>query len=76
MVAGSGVIGVSERQLRRRRKRYEEEGYEGLLDRRRGSQQQTSGEEAAEGSEPLPGQVLRSERAPFHEKLGEDIRSV
>lgn len=29
------LIGISERQLRRRRKRYEEEGYEGLLDRRR-----------------------------------------
>ncbi len=29
------LIGISERQLRRRRKRYEEEGYQGLLDRRR-----------------------------------------
>ena len=28
------LIGISERQLRRRRKRYEEEGYQGLLDRR------------------------------------------
>ena len=29
------LIGISERQLRRWRKRYEEEGYQGLLDRRR-----------------------------------------
>jgi DNA-binding Lrp family transcriptional regulator len=28
------LIGISARQLRRRRKRYEEEGYQGLLDRR------------------------------------------
>jgi transposase len=29
------LIGISERQMRRWRKRYEEEGYQGLLDRRR-----------------------------------------
>ena len=30
------MIGISDRQLRRWRKRYEDSGYEGLLDRRRG----------------------------------------
>jgi hypothetical protein len=30
------IIGISERQLRRWRKRYEDGGYDGLLDRRRG----------------------------------------
>jgi transposase len=30
------MMGISERQLRRWRKRSEEQGYEGLLDRRRG----------------------------------------
>src|ERR1035441_9108040 len=29
------LIGISERQMRRWRKRYEEQGYQGLLDRRR-----------------------------------------
>ena len=29
------LIGISERQMRRWRKRYEAEGYQGLLDRRR-----------------------------------------
>jgi len=30
------MIGISDRQLRRWRKRYEDSGYDGLLDRRRG----------------------------------------
>ena len=30
------IIGISDRQLRRWRKRYEVSGYDGLLDRRRG----------------------------------------
>ena len=61
------LIGISERQLRRRRKRYEEEGYAGLAGPATSeAKQQTSGEEAGRrGSEPLPGQVLRSERAPL-----------
>jgi len=29
------LIGISDRQMRRWRKRYEDEGYQGLLDRRR-----------------------------------------
>ena len=35
MVAGGGLIGISERQMRRWRKRFEEQGPKGLLDRRR-----------------------------------------
>jgi transposase len=31
------LIGISDRQMRRWRKRFEEHGYEGLLDRRRGT---------------------------------------
>ena len=30
------ILGISDRQMRRWRERYEEEGYDGLLDRRRG----------------------------------------
>ena len=30
------IIGISERQMRRWRERYEEHGYDGLIDRRRG----------------------------------------
>src|SRR5579863_3368733 len=30
------IIGISDRQLRRWRERYEEHGYDGLMDRRRG----------------------------------------
>src|ERR1035438_8542335 len=30
------ILGISDRQLRRWRKRYEADGYDGLLDRRRG----------------------------------------
>ena len=36
MVAGGGDSGISDRHMRRWRKRYVEEGYNGLLDRRRG----------------------------------------
>ena len=35
-VQGAEIIGVSDRSLRRWRQRYEEQGYDGLFDRRRG----------------------------------------
>ena len=57
------LIGISERQLRRRRKRYEEEGYRACLT---GGRSQAADEWRR--SRPkrfwsVPGQVLRSERA-------------
>ena len=33
------IIGISDRQMRRWRERYEEHGYDGLMDRRRGRAQ-------------------------------------
>ena len=48
------LIGISERQLRRRRKRYEEEGYSGLAGPATSeAKQQTSGEEAGRRSSEL-----------------------
>ena len=36
------IIGISDRQMRRWRERYEEDGYDGLFDRRRGQPSQRS----------------------------------
>ena len=36
------IIGISERRMRRRRQRYEEHGYDGLFDRRRGTDRRIS----------------------------------
>ena len=59
------LIGISERQMRRWRKRLEEQGPKGLLDRRRGtpSHRRIPKQASRRGSGPVPGQVLRSERA-------------
>jgi len=59
------LIGISERQMRRWRKRHEEQGYQGLLDRRRRkpSSRRVPKKQAEEVLSPVPGQVLRSERA-------------
>ncbi len=65
------IIGISERQMRRWRERYEEHGYDGLIDRRRGrpSQKRLPWRSRA-GAGALPGGVLCPERAAFHEKFG------
>ncbi|HMH15804.1 MAG TPA: helix-turn-helix domain-containing protein [Edaphobacter sp.] len=59
------LIGISERQMRRWRKRLEDEGPEGFAGPATAeAKQQTRAEGAGRrGSEPVSGQVLRSERA-------------
>ena len=51
------LIGISERQMRRWRKRYEEQGYQALLDRRRreAKQQARPDEAGGTGSEACTG---------------------
>ena len=63
----AAATGISERQLRRRRKRYEEDGYEGLLDRRRRkpSSRRVAKKQADEVLGLYRDRVLRSERAPL-----------
>lgn len=68
------IIGISDRQMRRWRERYEEHGYDGLIDRRRGRPSEKRVPVA------LVEQVLGLYRdryfdlnvRHFHEKLGEE----
>jgi transposase-like protein len=59
------LMGISERQMRRWRKRFEEQGHQGLLDRLTAEAKQPARAEGAgrRGPELVSGQVLRSERA-------------
>lgn len=68
------LIGISERQLRRRRKRYEEEGYEGLLDRRRRkpSSRRVAKKQADEVLSLYRDRYFDLNVRHFHEKLGEE----
>ena len=60
------ILGISDRHMRRRRERYEEEGYNGLFDRRRGKASSRRVPVATvEKVFALPGEVFRSERATF-----------
>ena len=54
------IIGISDRQMRRWRERYEEQGYDGLIDRRRGrpSQKRVPLAPGRAGAGALPGEVL------------------
>ncbi len=75
MVAGKAeLIGISERQLRRRRKRYEEDGYEGLLDRRRRkpSSRRVAKKQADEVLGLYRDRYFDLNVRHFHEKLGEE----
>src|SRR5438094_5218943 len=68
------VIGISDRHMRRWRERYEEHGYDGLFDRRRG--QPSPKRIAVQTVEQVLG-LFRGEYADFnvkhfHEKLVED----
>ena len=61
------ILGISDRHMRRWRERYEEFGYDGLFDRRRGqpiAQAGAAGDGGA-GIGAVPGAVFRSERAAF-----------
>src|SRR6266567_4544685 len=67
------LIGISERQLRRRRKRYEEEGYQGLLDRRRKpSSRRVAKKQAEEVLSLYRDKYFDLNVRHFHEKLGEE----
>jgi transposase len=68
------LIGISERQLRRRRKRYEEEGYQGLLDRRRRkpSSRRVGKKQADEVLGLYRDKYFDLNVRHFHEKLGEE----
>ena len=67
------LIGISERQLRRRRKRYEEEGYQGLLDRRRKpSSRRVAKKQADEVLGLYRDKYFDLNVRHFHEKLSEE----
>jgi transposase len=68
------LLGISERQLRRRRKRYEEEGFQGLVDRRRRkpSSRRVSKKQADEVVGLYRDRYFDLNVRHFHEKLGEE----
>jgi len=68
------LIGISERQMRRWRKRYEEQGYQGLLDRRRRkpSSKRVPKEQAEEVLSLYRDRYFDLNVRHFHEKLGEE----
>src|SRR5258708_177909 len=68
------LIGISERQMRRWRKRYEEQGYQGLLDRRRRkpSSRRVPKEQAEEVLSLYRDRYFDLNVRHFHEKLGEE----
>ncbi len=68
------LIGISERQMRRWRKRYEEQGYQGLLDRRRRkpSSRRVPKEQTEEVLSLYRDRYFDLNVRHFHEKLGEE----
>ena len=68
------LIGISERQMRRWRKRYEEQGYQGLLDRRRRkpSSRRVPKEQVEQVLELYREQYFDLNVRHFHEKLREE----
>jgi hypothetical protein len=58
-------LGISDRHMRRWRERYEEFGYDGLFDRRRGKPSPQRVPMALVDTGTLAGEVFRSERAAF-----------
>ena len=70
------MIGISDRQLRRLRKRYEDSGYDGLLDRRRGvpSSKRVAKAQAKQVLDLYREQYFDLNVRHFHEKLREEHR--
>jgi transposase len=67
------LIGISARQLRRRRKRYEEEGYQGLLHwRRKPSSRRVAKRQAEEVLSLYRDRYFDLNVRHFYEKLGEE----
>jgi transposase len=67
------MIGIGDRQLRRLRKRYEDSGYDGLLDRRRGvpSSKRVAKSQAKQVLDLYREQYFDLNVRHFHEKLSE-----
>ena len=65
------IIGLSDRQMRRWRERYEEHGYDGLMDRRWGrpSPKRVPMATGGGGAGAVPGEVLGSERAALSREV-------
>ena len=66
------ILGISDRHMRRWRERYEEEGYNGLLDRRRGkpSRRRVPVATVEKVLALVPGEVFRPERAALSREAG------
>ena len=65
------IIGISDRQLRRWQRRYEEHGYTGLIDRRRGARLGKTGTvgHGGKGVAVVPGAILRLQRAALSREV-------
>ena len=72
MLEAGELLGVSERQFRRYRDRYEEDGLEGLIDRRLGkpSPQAGAGAGSAADAGSVPGSLPGLEREAFSRASG------
>jgi hypothetical protein len=66
------ILGITDRHMRRWRERYEESGYDGLFDRRRGQPSPKACAPANRGASAgaVPGKVFRFQRAPFPREAG------
>src|SRR3989449_5691872 len=66
------IIGISDRHMRRWRERYEEFGFRGLFDRRRGKPLPKKVPLAGGGGGvgPFPRQYFRLKLRPFYQKMG------
>ena len=67
----AGILGVSDRHMRRIRERYEEEGYHGLLEPAAGQTLASpgAGDNGGESVCAVPGEVFRSERAALSREV-------
>ncbi len=68
------ILGISDRQMRRWRERYEAEGYDGLMDRRRGrpSQKRVPLEQVEQVLGLYRERYFDLNVLHFHEKLGQE----
>src|SRR5258708_11984971 len=62
------ILGISDRHMRRWRERYEEEGYNGLMDRRRGKPSHRRGAPGTRGERisPPPGEEFYNKHKQLH----------
>src|SRR6266571_522757 len=71
------IVGISDRSMRRWRERYQEFGYDGLFDKRRGEAFSAAGSDGTgrAGAAVLSGEVLRSECAALSPETGGGARN-